>query len=134
MTFGLPSILLRPELRALSIMQNAFEKYCIADHNDAADVVRARENACYGSGVSVADTAGNLIGLNIALLGNTVPTAFWAVYDIISRPSLLKSIRSELQHNVILRSGAVGHESFEFDVVALRTKCPLLLSSYQETQ
>lgn len=134
MMFGLPDLLVRPENRSLSVMTEAFSAYFSNDHEDAAEVVHCREAICHQNKVSVDDIARSFIGFNIALLGNTVPTAFWAVYDIISRPELLETIRQELQLNVIKRSGPRDQELFEFDVVAMRTKCPLLLSSYQETQ
>lgn len=133
MTAGLPSIFLRNELTALSTLMTAHEQYCLSDHSDASDLVRVRESLCDRYKASLSDTAGDLVGFNIGLLGNTVPTAFWVLYDIVTRPELLDTIRSELQQ-IVTRSGQLDKETFEIDVVGLRTGCPILLSSYQETQ
>jgi cytochrome P450 len=112
----------------------AFQKYWQSDWSEAADIVKARKHLYDREGVALKDQAGNQASFNLALLGNTVPTAFWTLYDVISRSQLLEAIRGELETNAAMRTGDKGQLTFELDVAALRTKCPLFLSSYQETQ
>jgi cytochrome P450 len=70
----------------------------------------------------------------VAVFGNTAPTLFWAIYEIFSRPELLAEVREEIETNAV--EGTEGEDVFRFtlDVAALKTKCPLLLSTYQEVQ
>ncbi|KAK4185853.1 cytochrome P450 [Podospora australis] len=62
---------------------------------------------------------------------NVVPMLYWAVYDIYSRPALLNAIRKEVTANAVQRSESGINV---LDMSAVKTKCPLLLGAYQETQ
>jgi cytochrome P450 len=134
LTAKTPRIFVQKELKARDMVFNSFKQYWLSDWSDAADVIKARKRLYDREGVSLEDQAGNQASFNLALLGNTVPTAFWAFYDIISRPQLLESIRAEVEAKAVERISGEDQTTFELDVAALRTKCPLLLSSYQETQ
>jgi cytochrome P450 len=85
--------------------------------------------------VPLKDQGGSQSMFNHALLGNMIPTAFWVLWDIISRPRLVENIREEIEANALytLEGDSMGN-AIELDVTALKTQCPLLLSSYQETQ
>lgn len=66
----------------------------------------------------------------IVTFSNTVPTFYWAVWDLFSRPALLEKVRAELQTQAITKN----INGFALDLAALKTKCPLLLAVLQETQ
>ncbi|KAJ5013161.1 hypothetical protein K4K57_003128 [Colletotrichum sp. SAR 10_99] len=65
------------------------------------------------------------IGFDMAMLANYAPTAFWAVYEILSRPKLVQEIREEVRKAI-----TKGDEAdWALDISILKTACPLLLSS-----
>jgi cytochrome P450 len=63
---------------------------------------------------------------------NTIPTLFWTIYDIYSRPKLLEEIREEIASKAVRKSD--DGDGFVLDVTTLQTECHILLSAYQETQ
>lgn len=72
------------------------------------------------------------LSFNIALLPNTVPTAFWTLFNTFSRPEVLQKLRAELTGYAISRDKT--DQRIELDVVAVKTRCPNLLSVFEETQ
>lgn len=110
----------------------AIHRYLKADHSDASDIILAREKLYVKNGVPFDDMVGAQSTFNVALFGNTAPTAFWTLYDIISRPAFLSEVRIELEEHAVLKHETPG--KFSLDVSAIRTACPMLLSSFQETQ
>ena len=134
MTAKIPNFLIRKELQARDRVFDAFEKYLHGDISDAAEVTLLRQRISDREGVSLRDQAKFQASFNIALLGNTVPTAFWSLYEVFSRSQLLQEIRQELEANIVTRDVKTGEDTYVLDVAALRTECPLLLSAYQESQ
>ena len=67
----------------------------------------------------------------IGVLANTVPTTFWSLCHIYSRPSLLAALRAELTRTVTTTkiSGKTIHT---IDMALIKQRCPLLLSTYHE--
>ena len=130
----MPSFLIRKQLQARDRVFDAFEKYVRGDISDAAEVTLLRRRINDREGVSIRDQAKWQASFNIALLGNTVPTAFWSLYDIFSRRQLLQEMRNEIEEHAISRASRGGDAIITLDVAALKTECPLLLSSYQESQ
>lgn len=65
------------------------------------------------------------------MLSNTVPTFYWTVWELFSRPQLLSEVRDELEKQAIVKLDDGG---FALDVAALKTECTLLISLFQETQ
>ncbi|KAK2037679.1 cytochrome P450 [Colletotrichum somersetense] len=98
---------------------------------EASGFVRERSRVMAENGVPTRDTARSHLGFDIAALSNFVPTIWWAVYEIFSRPWLVEAIREEV-------SGAVSRQDgdscggFVLDLSVIRTSSPLLLSSFQE--
>lgn len=112
---------------------DAFRKYCEAIPSDAAQVIKERQRMMREAGLPEADLYKQASLLSIGVFSNTAPTLYWTIWELFSRPDVLAEIREEL-----VETGAVGgskHEGgFVLDVAALKTKCPLLLSVYEETQ
>ncbi|OAA53194.1 Cytochrome P450 [Cordyceps fumosorosea ARSEF 2679] len=127
----------------------AHERYCAAVPGDASELLRSRWRVLRAAGVPEADCARQQATLPIGMLSNTVPTLYWTLWELFSRPTLLALVRDEL-----LAAGAVvvvqrptpqevddtgsssgaGHGEFALHVAALKRRCPLLLSVMQETQ
>ena len=69
--------------------------------------------------------------LSTGVLGNIIPSSFWMIWEIFSRPELLASLREEISPLIVAdHEGAHGHLTLE--ISDLRTKAPLLLSLFQE--
>ena len=75
---------------------------------------------------------GELIML-FAILGNAVPTAFWLLLNLFSRPELLNEVRSEIEKSVTILKGDDGKEIRIIHVDMLRFVAPVLTSCFRET-
>lgn len=64
------------------------------------------------------------------MLSNTVPTFYWTIWELFSRRSLLHEVRQELEAQAVIKQ----EHGYTLDLGALKSKCPLLLSVFQETQ
>lgn len=100
-------------------------------YETASDVIKERTNVFLQNGSPLVDAARMNTGLDAALLSNYMLTAFWAIYAVISRRELLEAIREEVIKAVVKGD---GDDDFTLDISVLRTACPLLVSSLQETQ
>lgn len=130
---GLGWLLARKTYQALESMWKAYEDYYQAGGLEtAADVLKERARVCLENDTSPIDVATSHASFDIALLSNYVPTSFWVLYDIISRPELLADIREEVTNTVVKGQG--DGVDLCVDISLLRSSCPLLASSMQETQ
>ncbi|KAF2247101.1 cytochrome P450 [Trematosphaeria pertusa] len=72
--------------------------------------------------------------LLFGVIGNAVPTTFWFLANVFGRPALLQKIRIETSQAISStrsRDGKVKEKII--NVTDLKTKCPLLVSTYRET-
>lgn len=124
--------------KAREIIHRSFIKYCSALPPDVSKVVYERQHILRDGGMSLGDAAKQESSFCVAMFGNTVPTLYWTIYDLFSRPSLLAEVREEIKRTAVSevteKSEGAGASQFVLDVAALKTKCPLLLSSFQEVQ
>ena len=68
-----------------------------------------------------------------AFLINTVPVTFWTIGHIVENPELLARIRAELAEVVgPMAEAEAGEPRHSFDVTAIRERCPLLMSTFNE--
>ncbi|GME60837.1 hypothetical protein N0V90_004049 [Neofusicoccum parvum] len=116
-------------IQARELLVRAFEEYFQAGgHEDSSDLTLARWKVQRDAGASVNDIARLEISECIAILTNTVPITFWMVFDIYSRPILLRGIRKELHEHALRFDG----NKCTIDLTDIREKCALLLSTFQE--
>lgn len=101
--------------------------------SEASFVIRERQRILREGGVRFDDRVKQDASFCTAAFPSTVPTLFWTVYDLFSRPDVLAQVRAELLDNAVVKGAADGGKN-KLDVAALKTRCPLLLSVYQETQ
>ncbi|KAI0124120.1 cytochrome P450 [Xylariales sp. AK1849] len=118
--------------KARSKVFEAFRKYFHDVPDDVSFLIRQRQKLLRDGGVSEEDIYKMQATLSNAAYPNTVPTLFWSVYEIYSRPELLEAIRQELFDKAVGKSD--NGDGFVLDVAALQTECYILLSAYQETQ
>lgn len=120
---------------ARDIVFDAFRKYCRALPADVSEVVIQRERVLREAGVSEEDLAKQEASFCAAIFPNTAPTLYWSVVELFSRPEILHEVRREIEGNAVQRqTDASGNNDFVLDVASLKTRCPLLLSVFQETQ
>ncbi|RDL36335.1 Uncharacterized protein BP5553_05687 [Venustampulla echinocandica] len=107
-----------------------FREYFQNMPDDVSLIIRQRQKILRDGGICEEDAYKMQSTLSDAAYPNTVPTLFWTVYEIYSRPELLEAIRQEIFSKAVRKSD----EGFILDVAALKTECHILLSAYQETQ
>lgn len=116
---------------AREVVYDALRKYYKSLPEDASQVVRERQRILLEAGVCQ-DDAFKLEGsFCVGIFGSTVPTTYWTLYELFSRPEVLSELRDQVSREAVCRT---TEEGFVLDVAALKTKCPLLLSVFQETQ
>ncbi|CAL5866295.1 uncharacterized protein PFLUO_LOCUS502 [Penicillium psychrofluorescens] len=126
----LPWLTARTAWKGRETLASAFEDYYNrGGHEDSSDLTLGRFQIPQDAGVTVRDIALLETSMAFALLSNTVPAAFWALYDMFSRADLLKQIRDEVQANAVHISEDGTHV---IDLADLRDECPLLMSAFQE--
>lgn len=125
----LPSVTARKGHAARKRLQSALQAYYgkLGD-KDAAGITKCRANCLRKFGVP-----DNRVGIfELALLhvstANTIPTLFWFVAYIITRPDIVERLREEASG--VLEHGTDGEVTV--DVNNLAEKCTLLVSCYRE--
>jgi cytochrome P450 len=123
-------------LKARQEVIDSCNQYLNGSYDDAAEMTKERIRVMSEYNLPTDDIARMISSFNTALLSNTAPTAFWTLWNIFSRPALLQELRTELEDNAVsshkTQDGAKSE--FELDVAAIKTKCALLLSIFEETQ
>lgn len=109
---------------------DAHVKYCNNVPLDASFLFTERWRVLQESGISETDCIKQQATLPIGMLSNTVPTFYWTIWELFSRSELLREVRQEVEAQAVIKQND-GHA---LDVGALKSRCPLLLSVFQETQ
>lgn len=110
----------------------AFRKYFTGElPEDAALVIKQRLRIQREAGVPERDVPQLESGFPVAVFSNSAPTCYWTIWELFSRDDLLNEVRREVEAQAVIGS---AEEGFELDVAAIKHRCPLLLSVYQETQ
>ena len=90
----------------------AFEDYI--NHNGpdtASPIVQARNQISDEHGLSINDKARFEVVQGHAILANTIPTAFWTLFHVLSDPSILAEVREEASKLLTIKTqnGVVTH-------------------------
>ncbi|KAK8080329.1 cytochrome P450 [Apiospora hydei] len=95
----------------------------------ASGLVRKRfEHHSKLFGLGTEDIARGEIGNTFAVLGNTAPCAWWVIFHLVSDARVLSEVREEL-----LAAVHEDESGCHLDIASLRERCPVLLSTFQET-
>jgi cytochrome P450 len=116
---------------AREIVFDAFRKYNKSLPNDVSLVYKERLRSMQEAGIDEDDICKQQATFGTAAFANTFPILHWTIYELFSRPELLEEVRKEVSEKAISGDKKTG---FKLDVAALKTKCPLILSIFQETQ
>lgn len=130
---AVPPLLARRSLHAREhLLIPAFENY-FADngHIEGGSLLvqcRHRHNTTHG--LRGRDVAATEVGQMVASLTNTVASAFWMVYHVFSDREVLEACRAEIEE--LARTDSDTGVS-TIDLAQVKTSCPVLLSTWQET-
>ncbi|KAL2838626.1 cytochrome P450 [Aspergillus pseudoustus] len=127
----LPWLIGRKAYKGREAAYTGFLKYYAAEgYKDASELTIARHKALAEAGLRVEDIARNEVSMGLGLLSNSVPAAFWIIFDLFRRPELLAEIREEITANAIRIDEETGKHII--NIPSIRDNCPLLVSTYQE--
>ncbi|KAL3483061.1 cytochrome P450 [Aspergillus germanicus] len=127
----LPWLTARKAYKGREAAYAGFLKYYAAEsHKQGSELTIARYQTLADAGLRVEDIARNEVSMGLGLLSNTVPAAFWIMFDLYRRPDLLREIRDELTENALRIDEETG--KYVINIPAIRDNCPLLVSTYQE--
>jgi len=126
-----PSVLARKGLQAREhLLIPAFEKYFAENsHHQGSLLVQCRYKHNIGHGLRGRDVAATEIGQMVASLTNSLASTFWMVYHIFSDPVVLSECRTEVEKLIQVDDNDVH----TVDLAKVKTLCPVLLSTWQET-
>ncbi|KUL82073.1 hypothetical protein ZTR_09122 [Talaromyces verruculosus] len=125
-----PHIIARKAWKGREALVSAFLDFYKADGlKNASMLAHARYKVHISNGISLEEFARIEASLGLGLLSNTVPTTFWLMFDLYSRPKLLQQLREEIENNALYING----NSATIDVADLRDQCPMLVSTFQES-
>ena len=119
--------MVKESLQAREKIVKAFTDYfSIGGHEEGSALIRARYQHSVDYNVSIEDTARFELGGAVAILTNTIPSAFWVLWHLISDAAALKECRNEIYRRCKIEEGSIT-----IDVTEVKT-CPILLSTLQE--
>ncbi|KAH8682620.1 cytochrome P450 [Xylariales sp. PMI_506] len=121
-----------------NLMQDAMTKYFTAKYDTDDDVPKFTKDRMQLErkfGMEPGDMAGLEVAVLHGSLSNTIPTAYWMLVHVFSKPGLVEMLRTEAASLVknAGRSGD-GQRVMTIDSVRIEEKCPLLFSTLCETQ
>ncbi|KAF4445606.1 hypothetical protein F53441_10670 [Fusarium austroafricanum] len=116
---------------AREIVYDAFRKYNKNLPSDVSFIYMTRLRSMQEAGLDEDELCKQQATFGIAAFANTVPIMRWTIHELFSRPEILKEVRNEVIEQAVSGDKETG---FKMDVAALKTKCPLILSVFQETQ
>ncbi|KAI0836662.1 putative cytochrome P450 [Hypoxylon sp. FL0890] len=114
------------------------EYYNRGGQENSSELTYSRWEVQHNAGATTQDIARLEIINALGVLSNTVPSTFWTLFEIYSRPSLLADLRQELITSAVYThtDTSLPFEKREMvrmiDLSAIRNKCGLLLGTFQE--
>ncbi|KAH7312998.1 cytochrome P450 [Rhexocercosporidium sp. MPI-PUGE-AT-0058] len=132
----LPSITCRAGHRARADFAAAFKRYYDNKHYlSSSALILGRHASLTSGGYNTDDLATFDLGILMAATMNSNPGLFWLISYIYSSPTLLSSIRAEIDAITTLlpSTSRTKNREAHVDITLLHSACPLLVSAWQET-
>lgn len=127
----MPSITAKKAWTAREKIVREFIRYYEADgHQNSSALAHGRWKAQHDHGATVENIARLETANGIGILSNTVPSTFWMLFYVYSRPELLESLREEVRQHAVQIDASNGTHTI--DLAAIRDHCVLLVSTFQE--
>lgn len=95
-------------------------------------LIKNRYETSLRNGISVEDIARYEVGGATAILVNTASAAFWMLFLVYSRRKLLADLRQEIDSVRTMVLDVERRPQYCLDITSLKTRCPLLTSTFQE--
>lgn len=123
-----PNLLARKSVQGRKDIVEALHHYFESDgHKQGSAFVQAHYQHKVDQGVSGRDIARFEIGGVVAILSNTMPTAFWVLYHVVSEPSIMQECRQE-----VLACCTVKDDVVTLDMTRMKQNSSLLVSILKE--
>ncbi|KAF9878224.1 prostacyclin synthase [Colletotrichum karsti] len=126
-----PSITAKKCYQARAKLQAVLAEYYGAnndDHEDAGQITKNRANVLRKHGISGHDVGKIEIALLHVSTSNTIPTLFWFIAFVFTRPDVIAQLRDEAA--AVATHGENGEVTI--DIAVIDERCPLLVSCYRE--
>ncbi|KAI1074301.1 cytochrome P450 [Whalleya microplaca] len=124
----LPHWVFRSGIQGREHLANSFAQYqSEGKFNTGSTFIQRWQKHFTSRGIPERDIGRFHVGGMFALVANTIPTAFWAIYRILSDPSVLEDCREEVSHAVEENNGVCTINS-----KYIKNSCPTLISTFQE--
>lgn len=120
--------------RGRAVVGQAFREYFHKkSHENGSILVQARYANSEKHKIPLEDIARYEVGGAIAILVNTSPALFWMLFYVFSHPQILEDCRREIDAITTVRTGPDQSISRSLDITNLKSQCPKLASTYQES-
>jgi cytochrome P450 len=130
----LPSIFARKVYLARERIFAGFVEYVKKErYKKASIMIQKRLAINWKHGLSPEMAAHGELILVFAILGNAIPTSFWLLANLFSRPELLAEVRGEIEKAIKVVRMEGGEEIRAIHVDMLRSVAPVLTSCFRET-
>lgn len=113
-----------------------FPKAVFDEENDdlAAPITADLSAIQRDHGFNVREIGATYVTIVHGALVNMVPTLFWCIAYVFSRPLLVTRLRDELLAAVVIKNTNDEQQYALVDTDSIEGRCPLLLSVFRETQ
>ena len=137
LVFGfLPSVIARSAYLARAKVQDALRPYYETGHDQGdgvSDLVKGRGRLFRLWDTPLDQLSKNEISVMLAATTNTIPTMFWYIAHVWTRPELVEQLRAEVSETLGIRQNlSSGAKEITIHFTELDAKCPLLGSCYRE--
>ncbi|KAH7389814.1 cytochrome P450, partial [Pyrenochaeta sp. MPI-SDFR-AT-0127] len=125
----LPSLTSRRSWKARRELNSALREFVEKGHYaSASPMIQKRVAINLKHGFTTTMAGRSELILLFGILGNAVPTTFWFLANIFSRPDLLATLREET-----LGAVQTDDKGKVVNMLVLKSRCPLIVSTYRET-
>ncbi len=128
-----PTITARKSHLAREAVYRAMLRYTRAggyEDDACSELAKARRQAQMDGGATDEDIARMETALNVGILSNTAPSAFWTIFEIFSNQKLLEIVREEIRCNALVVDPETKVHAI--DLSRIRGNCPAYVAIFQE--
>lgn len=111
-------------------MASFIKYYEAGGHENSSPMTYERWKTQNDAGATTENIARLETAAGIGVLSNTVPSIFWTLFEIYSRPQLLIALREEIEKHALRIDEFNGTHTI--DLADIKDQCPFLLSTFQE--
>jgi hypothetical protein len=130
----LPSIFARKVYLARKRILEGLVEYVQKErYKKASTIIQQRVSINLKHGITPEFAGHGELIMLFAIVGNAIPTTFWLLANLFSRPELLEEVRGEIERAVVVMKGEDGVERRTIHVDMLKSVAPVLTSCFRET-